>query len=194
MILPFCLLIVSALALKGSKPSNLFRVPKVVTTGLLSAGLLLPNIKSCSETSLSPYYAECAVIRDKSSNEFCGKEQSEESCSATKGELHINSKDKDSSRKWAMSLSFGGFAVAGDYDKNWSDRQRLAAETWRAVDEAFNDRSFNGQDWFKLRQSVVKRSYNSDEELYKALRDMMAKLGDKYTRYLAPAQYRYVYW
>jgi hypothetical protein len=71
----------------------------------------------------------------------------------------------------------------------WTERQRLAAETWRTVDDLYIDRTFNGQDWFKLRQSVVKRDYKTDEELFSGLRDMIGKLGDKYTRFLTPAQY-----
>ena len=65
---------------------------------------------------------------------------------------------------------------------SWTDRNRLAAETWRAVDEGYLDRTFGGQDWFKLRQEVVKKNYKSDEELYQSLTTMVSKLGDKYTR------------
>ena len=71
----------------------------------------------------------------------------------------------------------------------WDDRNRLAAQVWRTVDEVYIDRSFNGQDWFKLREDVVKKEYKSDEELYEAISAMLTKLGDKYTRFLAPAQY-----
>lgn len=71
----------------------------------------------------------------------------------------------------------------------WTDRNRLAAEAWRTVDDIYVDRSFNGQDWFGLRQKVVKRTYQSDEQVYQALQDMLSKLGDRYTRYLTPAQY-----
>lgn len=73
--------------------------------------------------------------------------------------------------------------------EEWTDRNRLAAETWRAVDEIFYDRTFNGNDWFQLRQEVVKKSYKNDEEVYQSLQTMLAELGDKYTRYLTPAQY-----
>jgi carboxyl-terminal processing protease len=66
---------------------------------------------------------------------------------------------------------------------------RLAAQTWRAVDELFYDRTFNKEDWFQLRQQVVKRSYANEGEVYQALDTMIAKLGDKYTRFLTPAQY-----
>lgn len=71
----------------------------------------------------------------------------------------------------------------------WTDRNRLVAETWRAVDDLFYDRTFNNIDWFKLRQEVVKKSYSSDEEVYSNLKTMLSKLGDKYTKYLSPAQY-----
>ena len=43
-------------------------------------------------------------------------------------------------------------------------------------------RTFNGQDWFKLRQDVVKKNYNNDDQLYTDLKDLLGKLGDKYTR------------
>lgn len=74
-------------------------------------------------------------------------------------------------------------------DVTWSDRNRLAAEVWRKVDESFYERSFGGHDWFALRQSMVKRNYKSDEEVYKQIQDTLQQMGDKYTRYLPPAQY-----
>jgi len=83
-------------------------------------------------------------------------------------------------------------AASDDYSYNpstWTERNALAAETWKAVDEGYLDRTFAGKDWFKLRQQVVKRSYTSDEEVYAALRSMLSELGDPYTRYLSPAQY-----
>lgn len=95
-----------------------------------------------------------------------------------------------------LSLSIGIFSQAAmlpasvvHADDTWTEKNSLAAETWKAVDEAFFDRTFNGQDWFKLRQGVVKRDYRSNEEVYTALKDMLNKLGDKYTRFLTPSQY-----
>ena len=86
---------------------------------------------------------------------------------------------------------FSGLIPAVSSAMEWTDRNRLAAETWRTVDDIYLDRTFNGQDWFKLRQDAVKRSYSSDEEVYKSLQTMLNKLGDKYTRYLTPAQVVY---
>ena len=73
--------------------------------------------------------------------------------------------------------------------EEWTDKNRLAAEAWRAVDEIYYDRTFNWNDWFKLRQEIVKKDYKTDEEVYKNIASMLTKLGDKYTRFLAPAQY-----
>jgi len=84
-----------------------------------------------------------------------------------------------------LSLSPSAVSAEGD----WTDRNRLAAEAWRTVDESYVDRTFNGKNWFKLRQELVKRNYKTDEEVWGALRDVLSNLGDPYTRYLPPAQY-----
>ena len=72
---------------------------------------------------------------------------------------------------------------------SWNDKNRLAAETWKTVDDLYYDRSFNHKDWFQLRQDLVKKSYSNDDEVYDAIKNMLSKLDDKYTRYLPPAQY-----
>lgn len=87
----------------------------------------------------------------------------------------------------STTLSIPGNSLAAG--PNWNDRNRLAAETWRTVDENFLDRTFNKQDWYKIRMETVKKKYDTDEEIYAALKNMLSKLGDRYTRYLPPAQY-----
>jgi carboxyl-terminal processing protease len=52
------------------------------------------------------------------------------------------------------------------------------------------DKSFNGQSWFKLRESYLKNEKMRDrEETYAAIRKMLATLGDPFTRFLEPEQY-----
>jgi carboxyl-terminal processing protease len=69
--------------------------------------------------------------------------------------------------------------------------QKFLAEAWRTVDATFLDRTFNGQDWFQIRQDlVVNKKYKTMEEAQAALADMMSQLGDKYTKYLSPAKYQ----
>jgi carboxyl-terminal processing protease len=71
-----------------------------------------------------------------------------------------------------------------------SDEQKVVAEAWRLVDNSFLDRTFNHQDWFALRQQYVHRKYQNMDEAHSAISAMVASLGDKYTRYLSPAQYQ----
>ena len=80
-------------------------------------------------------------------------------------------------------------ANAADYG-SLSDEQKAVAEAWRVVDNTFIDRTFNGIDWFEERQKVVKTKYKSSVEAQDAIENLVAKLGDKYTRYLAPSKYQ----
>lgn len=70
-----------------------------------------------------------------------------------------------------------------------TEPQKLVAEAWRIVDQSFVDRSFNGQDWFKVRMKAVKGAYVSVDDGYGAIRRMLSLLDDPYTRFLTPEQY-----
>lgn len=89
----------------------------------------------------------------------------------------------------SASLGLGSPALASDYG-SLSEEQKTVAEAWRLVDNSFIDRTFNDQDWFQLRQTNVKRKYKSMNEAQDAIADMLATLGDKYTRYLSPSKYQ----
>ena len=80
-------------------------------------------------------------------------------------------------------------ASATDYG-SFTAEQKVVAEAWRLVDNSFLDRTFNGQDWFKLRQTYVNQRYKNMDEAYAGIRKMIDTLGDKYTRFLAPSQYQ----
>ena len=60
----------------------------------------------------------------------------------------------------AMSLCFVPFtsepALASGYS-SLSPEQKMVAEAWREVDATYLDRTFNGQDWFQMRQELVKK-------------------------------------
>jgi len=68
--------------------------------------------------------------------------------------------------------------------------QKFVAEAWRTVDSTFLDRTFNGQDWFELRETYLKKKYKNMGEAQESVAEMLSKLGDKYTRYLSPAKYQ----
>ena len=135
---------------KSLKPANevrrhlKFALPKAVTSGLLGVGMLFPSVESYAPMLASPSVAVAArEVSDGEGEGFCGKEQSQSgsSCGTSSGASGQDSTKGKLRRAWTPSLTGGGVARAGDYDENWSDRQRLAAETWRAVDEAFFDRT-----------------------------------------------------
>lgn len=89
----------------------------------------------------------------------------------------------------ALTLNAPPAAVASDYNSMTAE-QRTVAEAWRLVDYSFIDRSFNGQDWFKLREVNVSKKYKNMEEAQSAIAAMIGNLGDKYTRYLSPSKYQ----
>lgn len=82
-----------------------------------------------------------------------------------------------------------GVSNAADYT-SFTDEQKAVAEAWRIVDNNFLDRTFNNQDWFKIRQDAVKKKYKSMDEANKEIEKIVGSLGDKYTRYLPPAKYK----
>jgi len=71
-----------------------------------------------------------------------------------------------------------------------SKEQKAVAEAWRLVDNSFIDRTFNGQDWFEMRQTLVKQKYKSMDEARSSIDKLVSSLGDKYTRYLPPSKYQ----
>lgn len=71
-----------------------------------------------------------------------------------------------------------------------TEEQRLVAEAWRLVDRAYVDDSFNHQNWWLVRQKVLKQPLNDREQTYTAIQQMLASLEDPFTRLLKPEQYR----
>ena len=74
-----------------------------------------------------------------------------------------------------------------------TEEQKLVAEAWRVTDREFVDREFGGQDWFSVRQKMLKQRYDSRVDAYDQVRAMLAALDDKYTRFLTPSAYDAVF-
>jgi len=71
-----------------------------------------------------------------------------------------------------------------------TDEQRIINEAWRIVNQAFVDDTFHNQNWHDVRLQVLKKPLNDRESTYAAIQEMLASLGDPFTRLLKPAQYR----
>lgn len=68
--------------------------------------------------------------------------------------------------------------------------QQFVAEVWHIINRAYLDETFNHQNWWFVRQKLLKRDFASREETYQAVQEMLASLSDPYTRLLPPGQYR----
>jgi carboxyl-terminal processing protease len=68
--------------------------------------------------------------------------------------------------------------------------QKLFNEAWRIVSQSYVDETFNGQNWWLLRQQTLKQPLADREATYTAIQKALATLNDPFTRFLRPAQYR----
>jgi len=72
----------------------------------------------------------------------------------------------------------------------FSSDQKLILEAWRIVDRAYVDDRFNGQNWWRVRQQVLKQPIGDRQAAYDAIDGMLEKLEDPFTRLLTPDRYR----
>ncbi|MEQ8757047.1 MAG: S41 family peptidase [Coleofasciculus sp. G1-WW12-02] len=63
-------------------------------------------------------------------------------------------------------------------------------EVWQIVNQEYVDPSFNQVDWQATRQQLLNRNYTSVEQAYQAIRDALEPIGDPYTRFLEPEQFK----
>ncbi len=68
--------------------------------------------------------------------------------------------------------------------------KELVDEVWQIIDKNYVDATFNQVDWRETRDEYLNRSYTSNEEAYVAIREMLEKLGDPYTRFMDPQEFR----
>ncbi len=68
--------------------------------------------------------------------------------------------------------------------------KELVDEVWQIVNSRYVDPSFNKTDWRRIREQYLSRSYASRTEAYAAIREMLQKLDDPYTRFLDPDQFK----
>lgn len=68
--------------------------------------------------------------------------------------------------------------------------KELVDEVWQIVDRNYVDGTFNQVDWQKVRNEYLSRNYTSKEEAYKAIREMLKKLDDPYTRFMDPEEFK----
>jgi carboxyl-terminal processing protease len=68
--------------------------------------------------------------------------------------------------------------------------KELIDEVWQIINRQYVDATFNQVDWRKVRNDYLDRNYKDKEEAYKAIREMLQKLGDPYTRFMDPEEFK----
>ncbi|NCJ06367.1 PDZ domain-containing protein [Synechococcales cyanobacterium C] len=63
-------------------------------------------------------------------------------------------------------------------------------QVWQVINQEYVDGTFNGVDWRAVRTQYLNRNYASTDEAYTAVREMVDKLGDPYTRFMDPGQFQ----
>lgn len=71
----------------------------------------------------------------------------------------------------------------------YTEEEKILLQSWRLVNEAYVDDSFNHQNWWQVRQKFLKKPLHDREETYNAIKEMLALLDDPYTRLLPPENY-----
>ncbi|MBW4442520.1 MAG: PDZ domain-containing protein [Plectolyngbya sp. WJT66-NPBG17] len=68
--------------------------------------------------------------------------------------------------------------------------KELVDEVWQVIDRNYVDATFNQVDWKAIRTQYLNRSYKDKAEAYKSIREMLKRLGDPYTRFMDPDEFR----
>ncbi len=88
----------------------------------------------------------------------------------------------------------GVTGVVGHWSKSQAffneSPKELVDEVWQIVDHNYVDGTFNQVDWQAVRKEYLSKTYNNKEEAYKAIRVMLKKLGDPYTRFMDQKEFK----
>ncbi len=92
---------------------------------------------------------------------------------------------------FVLGVLLGIWVWVGQSPAAWAltSEQKLFNEAWKIVSQSYVDETFNGQNWWQVRQETLKHPLENREATYEAIQKMLASLGDPFTRLLRPAQY-----
>ena len=87
-------------------------------------------------------------------------------------------------------LILAGFLLGSTPVQALSEDQQLVVEAWSLVNQSYVDPTFEGVPWRRLRQKALEQPIPSRESAYEAIDAMLAPLGDPFTRFLRPEQFK----
>lgn len=68
--------------------------------------------------------------------------------------------------------------------------KELVDEVWQIINKRYVDATFNQVDWLEIRNEYLEKEYNDKEQAYEAIREMLKKLEDPYTRFMDPEEFK----
>ncbi|HLO47961.1 MAG TPA: S41 family peptidase [Kamptonema sp.] len=90
----------------------------------------------------------------------------------------------------AVAVTGAGIHLSQSQASFRQSPKELVDEVWQIIDKSYVDGTFNQVDWKAVRNDYLNRTYTSDEEAYKAIREMLKKLDDPYTRFMDPEEFK----
>jgi carboxyl-terminal processing protease len=89
-----------------------------------------------------------------------------------------------------VALTNGGLHLPHAIALSSDNLSQPIDEVWQIVDRRYVDGSFNKNDWQSIRREYLSRKYTSKEQVHTAIREMLKKLGDPYTRFMNPEEFK----
>ena len=90
----------------------------------------------------------------------------------------------------AIAVQFLGVSGANAAITDYLQEQKFLTNVWQIVNRSYVDADFNHQNWYKVRRKFVNRKFNSREDTYASIREMLATLDDPFTRFLEPDKFK----
>ncbi|OCR01503.1 peptidase S41 [Oscillatoriales cyanobacterium USR001] len=90
----------------------------------------------------------------------------------------------------AVAVTGAGIHLSQSQASFRQSPKELVDEVWQIIDKSYVDGTFNQVDWKAVRNDYLNRTYTSDEAAYKAIREMLKKLEDPYTRFMNPEEFK----
>jgi C-terminal peptidase (prc) len=89
----------------------------------------------------------------------------------------------------AVTVAGAGIHLSSQASSRESPKE-LIDEVWQVIHKSYVDGTFNQVDWTATRTEYLNRNYTDDEQAYKAIREMLKKLDDPYTRFMNPEEFK----
>ncbi len=89
------------------------------------------------------------------------------------------------------TIALTGFGIHSQGQALFKDNPKgLIDEVWQIIDRQYVDGTFNQVDWQAVRKQYLSKNYSSEKQAYSAIREMLKKLDDPYTRFMDPEQFK----